>query len=570
VIRIDPARVKWYNPTFLVPKGKTGKYRKILDCRQLNGELRDTCFKMEGAETVTALMEQGDWGTSIDIHSAFNHVPVHEALQPYLAFEFQGNTYTYRGMPFGIKHAPRVFTYLMRRVAMAIRERWQTRLVIYMDDLLLLFHDQDTAAAQTREIAQFLERLGWTLAKGKCEMTPSQKLDFLGWEWNLSAAAVKMTQTRRADMKAQLSTWKERATHRTRTPTREIARLIGNINFLRLQVPEASLYMKEMDKIKIQAVSRSGWAGFCTPNPAMLGEILWWSKRVTENYPRDLTDWPTASTLTTDASPHGWGAILQTRQEPESKLAFGAWNANQQKWTSNRKELWAVWKGIQAFRRVLKSHWRTTLLVRSDNSTVVEDLNRQSAARTLAHELRRLLNLAAQLRIRLRAAHVPGVENTTADRLSRMGALREYYMKEEYLERAKQQLTLEPDTDPFAASPYLPSETATGYPREALAQDWTGQRVFLHPPPHLMTRTLRKAVRDKVQAMLIAPAWTSQPWSPLLSRLSRQTIILGRFEEVMQPTERFKREGWAFPPGNVMAVSLDTRMTEESNSSYAC
>jgi hypothetical protein len=515
-------------------------------------------------------MEQGDWGTSIDIHSAFNHVPVQEALQPYLAFEFQGETYTYKGMPFGIKHAPRVFTHLMRRVTMAIRERWKTRIVAYMDDLMLLFRDAATARTQTQDIAGFLENLGWTLAREKCEMTPSQKLDFLGWEWDLKTAAVRMTQTRRTNMKTQLEAWKERITHRTRTPTKDIARLIGNINFLRLQVPEASLYTKEMDQIKVQAVVRSGWNGFCTPNPAMLGEILWWSKRITGNSPRDLTDWPTTATLTTDASPHGWGAILQTRTEPEPRLAFGSWNENQQRWTSNLKELWAVSKGIQAFKKALKNHKRSTLLVRSDNSTVVGDLNRLSAARTLAHYLRRTLNLAAQLQIRMKAAHIPGMQNTIADRLSRMGALREYYLKKEHFEQAKQGLALEPETDPFAASPYLPSDTATGFPREALAQDWTGRKVFLHPPPHMMTRTLKKAVQDKVQALLIAPAWTSQPWSPLLSRWTRQAIVLGHFEDVMQPTERFMREGWTLPPGDVVAVSLDTRTTEENSSCYGC
>ncbi|KAH7826281.1 uncharacterized protein MONOS_15536 [Monocercomonoides exilis] len=41
-------------------------------------------------------------------------------------------------MPFGAKDAPRVFTKIMRRAASYIREKWRVKLVIHLDDILLM------------------------------------------------------------------------------------------------------------------------------------------------------------------------------------------------------------------------------------------------------------------------------------------------------------------------------------------------------------------------------------------------------------------------------------------------
>jgi hypothetical protein len=243
VEEVDGREVKWLNPTFLVPK-KDNKHRKILDCRELNAELQDVTFRMEGPDMVRDLIQPGDWGTSLDVKSAFSHVPVSEELRPYLAFAFKGRYYAYAGMPFGIKHAPRVFTRLMRETMRAVRERWEVRAISYMDDILLLFREAEAARRQTEEIATFLEQLGWTLAVDKCEMEPVQDITFLGWQWDLKRAEIRMTSGRRTEMKESLRMWKDRCERRQRSPIRELAGLIGNINYLRLQVRDASLHLK--------------------------------------------------------------------------------------------------------------------------------------------------------------------------------------------------------------------------------------------------------------------------------------------------------------------------------------
>jgi hypothetical protein len=236
-------------------------------------------------------------------------------------------------------------------------------------------------------------------------------------------------------------------------------------------------------------------------------------------------------------------------------------------WSSNRKELVAVTASLAAFRRHLEDVRSTTILLKSDNSTVVADVNRASASATLTQPLRALLRRVESMGLRLQTIHIPGVTNTLADRLSRMGSVREYYLREEVFRGVTQAMGFEPELDIFAATPYLPSETAVEHPGDALRMPWNGKKLFLHPPPHLLTRTFAKAHRERAEAIAIVPSWTSQPWSPMLARETLREFDLGSFEECMVTTDRFRREGWKLPLGGVRAVLLGRKTTRESGSS---
>jgi ribonuclease HI len=565
VKEIEEAEVRWVNPTFLVPKARTGSYRKILDCRTLNEELCLVHFKMESPETVRALIQEGDWATSLDIKSAFNHVPAHPSLRPYLAFAYRRKFYCYWGMPFGVQHAPRVFTLLMRQAIQAARERWGARMVAYMDDILLLFSDQKTAAIQTPQIAAFLGDLGWTLAMDKCELEPTQEIAFLGWRWNLRDATVTMPPARRRELIGTLKRWIMYTEQRRRRPVRELAGLIGNLNFLRLQFPEASLYMRTLDTLKVRAVVAQGWDGYCTPNPALRGDLLWWSNQIATNPPKRLIIPPVSVTLTTDASPTGWGAVLESGGT--QRIAFGSWKGKQTQLSSNAKELSAVRKGLQRFVNMGVLEKGTALLVRSDNTSTVGDINRLSAASSLMRHLHDLFIVAKNHRIYLHALHLPGMLNQEADRLSRLGNTREYFLKEEIYRSVTAALGFQPEIDAFAATPYLRSGTEVEFPKDALRTRWSGRRLFLHPPIHLLTQTISKAYREEAEALLLAPQWAGQPWVSILSNNEAGRMVLGSYEETMITTPRFRKEGWCLPPGNVMAVLLGRRTTREKPSS---
>ena len=54
---------------------------------------------------------------------------------------------------------------------------------------------------------------------------------------------------------------------------------------------------------------------------------------------------------------------------------------------------------------------------------------------------------------------------------------------------------------------------------DALSFTWTGLWIYLFPPFPLLPEVLQRISLTLCQAILIAPAWPSQPWFPLLLRL---------------------------------------------------
>ncbi|KAA6398824.1 MAG: hypothetical protein EZS28_005653, partial [Streblomastix strix] len=110
VIRVAKSgEVRFLSPVHVVPK-KGGKWRKILDCRELNRQLRIESFKMDGIQQIKQLITEKDFATSLDLHQAFNHIIVSTEFQPYLGFRFEKIDYIYQGMPFGAATTPLIFT----------------------------------------------------------------------------------------------------------------------------------------------------------------------------------------------------------------------------------------------------------------------------------------------------------------------------------------------------------------------------------------------------------------------------------------------------------------------------
>jgi ribonuclease HI len=362
-----------------------------------------------------------------------------------------------------------------------------------------------------------------------------------------------------------LQDWRLLAQGRTARPVRELAALIGSLNFLRLQFRDASLHLRVMHYLKALAVSRGGWTAACTANPSIEGELKWWLHSLTQNTPAPTERYPISAEMTTDASPTGWGAVLKV--SGDTLHAFGSWRTQQKALTSNAKELTAVTRGIRHYVLRGELHSRTGLLVRSDNTSTVADINRLSASGTLTEPLLKLVAEAKKHQIQLQAIHIPGVTNGEADRLSRMGLTREYYLKEEYLKTALEHLGAQPNRDIFGASPFMTPEVEPSRLTDALHADWSWGCLFLHPPPHLLTRTVAKALKEGATAVLVAPAWKGAVWSPMLRQGTQKEVLLGPFEDVMNVTPRFAREGWLLPPGDAVAALLAGKTMNEKPSS---
>jgi ribonuclease HI len=563
--------VAWCNPTFMVPK-KTDEWRKILDCSILNDYFVDRSFQMEDVRAVRLLAQLNDWATTLDISSAYLHVPVEAALQPFLSFEFKNHHYCYTGMPFGLKCAPRVFTLLMRKVVDHLRETLQARILVYMDDLLILGKTSEETMEITRKVMLVLIRLGWTLSWEKCHLSPSQTVEFLGWEFNLRTLTVRTTRSRRSALLGDLSLFLTTAKQRTYVQTKKLAALLGSLNFLRLQFVSASLYTTKLNTLKTHAVSRTGWDGQVRLTPAIAGELKWWMRTLTRNHPGQLRPDAPGATLVTDASPWGWGASLQLEQR-ETVRAWDEWTWEERQLTSNHKECLAVLRALET----LRSHLRETRTIRvlSDNTSTVYNIQKWKGVRLRVPALRKLSILCQTMHWTLITQYLPGAQNSEADALSRMGSSGEYRLNSDTCRRIWEAAPTQPTLDVFAHREthvlprYMTQDRSDpeACAIDGLAADWRGERVHLHPPLNLIGLVLRKVEQTQASGTIVVPNWKGQPWTPLLNALSRGHLVLGPYRETMTRTKAMEEKGFLLPPGEAVVHFLDTRMTTANSSS---
>jgi ribonuclease HI len=561
VIPVPESYIKFFNSTFLVPK-KDGGFRKVLNCKEINKHMRVDHFKMDSTKTVQDLLLPGDYAVSIDLKSAYNHLSVHPALRPYLGFVFEGKSFCYVAMPFGLCNAPRVFTKTMRLVMTHIRERWGVRCVAYLDDLLFLDQERGKLLAVIEEVLPWLDSLGWTINTAKSELEPKQVFNFLGWQWNSTTMEVCLGKEKQESLQTMLDNWMWKMGRHRRVKVRDLAGLIGSLNATRLQNEKASLYLVKHNRLKDAAVQREGWDSKVMLTEMLKGEMMWWRETLRRNEPKSLLHESKPDVhLWADASPEGWGAWIQ---RPEGRLqALGKWQPEIANQTNNFRELWAVIMAIKRFAIYFSLHQIHHVRVHSDNSSVVFNIRRKAASRNLYPSIRHLLSLCDSLDLHLSVEHIPGEKNGIADSLSRLSRSGDYSLKREVFQQMCNNLQVNPTVDMFATArnAQLPRFVSPVWNDQVMVRDslsipWGEGMPYLHPPIPLISKCLRKVLQENVPALLVLPLWKGQSWSVLLNKMTNNSIYLGRSEDVLIPGHQMQEKGDKLPPGSMAAHLL--------------
>jgi hypothetical protein len=89
-------------------------------------------------------------------------------------------------MPFGLGPAPGVFTKLLKPIVSFLRQRG-VRLVIYLDDILIIGHSKESAeeAVSRYSVFRLFISLGFVIHEEKSIMVPTQSLEYIGLGINM-------------------------------------------------------------------------------------------------------------------------------------------------------------------------------------------------------------------------------------------------------------------------------------------------------------------------------------------------------------------------------------------------
>ncbi|KAA6400929.1 MAG: hypothetical protein EZS28_003551 [Streblomastix strix] len=153
---------------------------------------------------------------------------------------------------------------------------------------------------------------------------------------------------------------------------RDLAKLLGELNFLRFQIQDASLISNSLNHIKAQAVKKGGWNCSVLLNGRVLGNLYLWFIKIKQNKPRQLVDLTTQAILTTDAVLEDWGSTHQIQQT--EIMEAGRLQKNWHLKNSNKRETAAVLMALRMHKQLIEQNQIHFLTLYTDNQTVKYNL----------------------------------------------------------------------------------------------------------------------------------------------------------------------------------------------------
>jgi ribonuclease HI len=308
-----------------------------------------------------------------------------------------------------------------------------------------------------------------------------------------------------------------------------------------------------------------------TLTPWILKELVWWRTQLKRNRPEPIRLEGRVLTMYTDASPQGWGGWMETDERKGKQLwvTHGVWRTKQEH-SSNYLEMMAVYLSLKYFIRIGLFVGIHRILLRTDNTTVLYDVNRKRGASTLLHPLKLIMELLEQHRLQMRASHIPGISNIAADSLSRLSRSGDYSLDRRICNQGLRHLGVQVDIDLFADKRNKKHERFVtlrkdggAHARDAFFMDWGPFFPLIHPPIPLLLRCLRKVREEKVKGVVILPAWQGQVWSAMLKEMTVKQVDLGEAAKILTPGSSMRRNGTLLPPGNLLMCLVNGAMRKD-------
>jgi hypothetical protein len=105
------------------------------------------------------------------------------------------------------------------------------------------------------------------------------------------------------------------------------------------------------------------------------------------------------------------------------------------KQTSNLKQITAIYLALHHFLPLIKKSKYKNILIRTDSTAVMYNINKKSRAKNLYHTTKKIWKLSKKNSLTLKAVHIPGRINVTTDRLSRLEMSGDYHLNDKVFQR---------------------------------------------------------------------------------------------------------------------------------------
>ena len=201
---------------------------------------------------------------------------------------------------------PPTFTKTLKPV-LAVLRSLGIRIVIYLDDMLLLHQRSSVLRAMFAQVVDFLERLGFLLKKEKCSTTPCQQILFLGAQLDSTTMTLSLPQPKLMNI---LDTCSHLLAQRT-VAVNVLSTLIGRMSHAsQTGILLAPLHYRGLQRVHLQAVLQYGHRRrvLVPLTSQALDDLNWWVLDSSHANGCPIQVPPIDTTIWSDASKTGWGS----------------------------------------------------------------------------------------------------------------------------------------------------------------------------------------------------------------------------------------------------------------------
>jgi len=542
---VDDAFAAMIHPIGVVDK-KGGKLRLIIDTRLLNAFLPHIPFVMDTLrDKIPLTVEAGDFMCSFDLEDAYLNVPISDESQKYLCFRFEGRTFAFTCLPFGLSLSPIVFTKTAGIIASVCR-RAGLKVVAYIDDFLI--SSRVDYARPHAEFAKWL--LGFLYFKpkeDKCLWSPTQNIEFLGMILDSVSRKFLVPRKKLCIFRKVVGEALHRHSDHGRVPLKLLEKIRGSLEFFALAMEPASYMNKNIQHV----IARSRSQEFVSVPEAALADLRYWAedsvyedsngRSFISRFDLDFMSPPII--LEVDASDSGWGCIVrlpssnleyslfgeQSIRDPEVHSPYvgeglatsaGVLAYDELATSSTMRELLGLRYAISD-PRIQKFLTGKRTLIRMDNAGAIANLRKgggpnpglSDVTRSILITLRDLLTSASFM-------WIPRELNLIADGLSKREEFTSICLTQEsadYLFRRFRRCTV----DRFASKANhvlpkwvsrVPEPGAWGVDAFREPHLWLEAVNFIHPHPDDLPKVASVLKWVSARCLVLAPWWPGSSW----------------------------------------------------------
>ena len=414
------------------------------------------------------------------------------------------------------------------------------RFVIYLDDILLISPSHRQCLEETNTLASRLLKLGFIINLKKSELVPSQQKVFLGASIDSKAMSFSLPQEKLKAFKKRIKGMLTKMEKGEEPTLKELQSIVGTIVSMSDCVPAVRLHLNAL--LEVQARTIRAKAQKAQLSPEALKDLRWWRKNLSHWNGKSFIPRPVDLTLDVDASNKGLGAVFMG--EDGKVIRAHKFFQEGDHTHINLRELLAAEYGLKAFSKTLGWEGKS-VRIRTDSMVALAYLNRMGGrAPALSRVAERIHTFALTRGLTISAEWVSTEENG-ADAESRIeGDLSEAKLNPKAFAMIQERFgTMELDLFASGDNTQTPRYVSLKADPQAWFVDAFSRplpshlKVLANPPFILIPRLLSKVRREKASLTLVAPVWPSQPWWPVLMRMTATPppLLLPRLTNLYLP-----------------------------------